>query len=113
MPEHGLRLEIAIERLDRLRPWRNRFRKVKSARREELRQADARQLLDAKLGALLRGEGVDLLFGNEEHHLVPAAEQHFAHGEAGEEMPAGAAGCDDEALPFTFTIYQLACRRGT
>ena len=41
------------------------------------------------------GERVDLLFGNEEHHFVAVAAQHFRDRDAGKQMPASSSACDN------------------
>ena len=64
-------------------------------RRKRRRQSDGGQFFEAKLRPPLEREGVDLLFRNEEEHLVPASPQRLRHGEPRKEMSARSSTCND------------------
>jgi hypothetical protein len=44
--------------------------------------------------------GIDLLFRDQQHHLVPARAQGFSHGDSGKQVAAGATAGDEDFQGF-------------
>src|SRR3954452_12091341 len=80
--------------------------KTKDGRRIKRWQPDGRQFLKAKRSSG-KGQRIDLLLGNEKHHLMAARAQGLGHGKPGEKVTAGSATCNDRVHNSKFADTSL------
>src|ERR1044071_2053291 len=93
-PKDNVRFEFPVDATAKRKTFAEAAEESEHRGRKRRRETNRGQFMELEIGFAGERKRVDLLFGNEEHHLVATGAQDFRDRQSGKQMSACSSTCD-------------------